>query len=35
MDDSKMICDKVIELYDEETKSILTNFNENEGNCKT
>ena len=28
MDDSAITCDEVIESYDEETKSILTNFNE-------
>ena len=28
MDDSVITCDKVIELYDEQTKTIPTNFNE-------
>ena len=28
MDDSAITCDEVIESYDEETKSIPTNFNE-------
>ena len=29
MDDSAITCDEIIESYDEETKTILTNFNEN------
>ena len=28
MDDSAIMCDKVIESYDKETKSIPSNFNE-------
>ena len=28
MDDSPIICDEVIELFDEEIKTISTNFNE-------
>ena len=28
MDDSTIICDDVIKLYDEEIKTIPTNFNE-------
>ena len=28
MDDSAITCDEIIESYDEETKTILTNFNE-------
>ena len=34
MNDSAIICDKVIELFDEETKTILTNFNEKKATCK-
>ena len=35
MDDSGIMCDKIIESYNEETKTILTNFNEKKANCKT
>ena len=41
MDDSAIICDEVIdadadaEANDEETKIILTNFNEKKATCKT
>ena len=28
MDDSAITCDEIIGSYDEETKAILTNFNE-------
>ena len=34
MDDSAIMCDKVIESYDEETKTILTHFNEKKGICQ-
>ena len=27
MDDSVITCDEIIESYDEETKTVLTNFN--------
>ena len=33
MDDSAIICD-VIESYDEEIKTIPTNFNEKKATCK-
>ena len=29
------MCDEVIESYEEETKTILTNFNEKKATCKT
>ena len=29
------MCDEVIESYDEETKTIPTNFNEKKATCKT
>ena len=35
MDDSLITCDEVIESYDEETKTILTNFNKKKAICKT
>ena len=35
MDDSAITCDEIIESHDEETKSILTNFNEREATSKT
>ena len=35
MDDSAIMCDEIIESYDEETKSILTNFNERKATSKT
>ena len=34
MDDSAITCDEVIESYDEETKTILTNFNEKKATRK-
>ena len=34
MDDSAITCDEIIESYDKETKTILTNFNENKATCK-
>ena len=36
MDDSVITCDEIIESYDEETKTVLTNFNKKKNaNCKT
>ena len=35
MDDSAITCDEIIESYNEETKSILTNFNERKATSKT
>ena len=35
MDDSAIICDEVIESYDEETKTISTNLKEKNATCKT
>ena len=35
MDDSAVTCDEIIESFNEETKTISTNFNEKKGNCKT
>ena len=35
MDDSVIKCDEVIKLYDEEIKTIPTNFNEKNITCKT
>ena len=35
MDDSTIICDEVIKSYNEETKTIPTNFNEKKVTCKT
>ena len=35
IDDSAIICDEVIESYDKETKTILTNFNEKKAIFKT
>ena len=35
MDDSAIMCDEVTETYDEETKTIPTNFNEKKATCKT
>ena len=35
MDDSTIICDEVIKSYDEEIKTIRTNFNEKKVTCKT
>ena len=34
MDDSAIISDEVIESYDEEIKTIPTNFNEKKATCK-
>ena len=34
MDDSVITCDEIIESYDEETKTISTNFNEKNITCK-
>ena len=34
MDDSEITWDEVIESYDEETKTIPTNFNEKKATCK-
>ena len=35
IDNSGIICDNVIKSYDEETKTIPTNFNEKNITCKT
>ena len=35
MDDSTIMCDETIELYDEKTKTIPTKFNEKKATCKT
>ena len=35
MDDSAVMWDEVIESYEEETKTIPTNFNEKKAICKT
>ena len=35
MDDSATTCDEVIESYNEETKTIPTNFNEKKATCRT
>ena len=32
---SAIMCDEIIESYDEETKIVLTNFNENNITCET
>ena len=34
MDDSMIMCDEIIEPYDEETKTIPTNFNLKNATCK-
>ena len=34
MDDSVITCDEIIESYNEETKTIQTNFNEKEATYK-
>ena len=34
MDNSEIMCDEVTESYDEETKTIPTNFNEKKATCK-
>ena len=35
MDDSAITCDKIIELYEEETQTISTNCDEKKATCKT
>ena len=35
MDDSAIMCDEIIESYNEETKTVSTNFNEKNITCKT
>ena len=35
MDDSVIMFDEVIESYDQEIKTIPTNFNEKKATCKT
>ena len=35
MDDSAIMCDEIIESYDQETKTILINFNEKKAICNT
>ena len=35
MDDLAITCDEIIETYNEETKTIPTNFNGKRTNCKT
>ena len=35
MDDSTIICDQVIDPFNEEVKTIPTNFNEKKVTCKT
>ena len=35
MEDSEITCDEVIKSYDEEMKTIPTNFNEKKVTCKT
>ena len=35
MDESAITCNRIIESYNEETKTIPTNFNEKKANCKT
>ena len=35
MDDSAITCGEVMESYNEETKTTLTNFNERKATCKT
>ena len=35
MDNSAIVCDEVIETYNEEIKTIPTNFNEKTATCKT
>ena len=34
MDDSAIICDEMVESYDEETKTIPINLNEKKATCK-
>ena len=35
MHDSAITCNRIIESYDKETKTILTNFNEKNMTCRT
>ena len=35
MDDSMITCDEVTKLYDEEIKTLLSNFNKMKITCKT
>ena len=35
LDDSAIKCDEIIQSYDEETKTVSTNFNEKDINCNT
>ena len=35
MDNSAIMCDEIMESFDQETKTIPTNFNEMEATCKT
>ena len=35
MDDSEIMSDEIIESYDEETRTIPTNFNEQKATCET
>ena len=35
IDDSTVMCNEVMETYNEETKAISTNFNEKKATCKT
>ena len=35
MDNSAIMCDKVIESYDKEIKTIPINFNEKKATCKS
>ena len=35
MDESAITCNRIIESYNEETKTIPTNFNEKKAICKT
>ena len=35
MDDSVITCDEIIESFDEETKTVPINFNEEKVGCKT
>ena len=35
IDDLAIICDEIMETYDEETKTILSNFKERKEACKT
>ena len=35
IDDLAIICDEIMETYDEETKTILSNFKEKKEACKT